>query len=62
MARRAKQRFFTFAVVTPDGEEHITVRERSLADAEASLAKAVKVRGYSKIVSQKRVLMKGEKK
>ena len=35
---KAKMKLFTFAVFTPDGEEHITVRERSLADAEASLA------------------------
>ena len=58
---KAKMKLFTFAVFTPDGEEHITVRERSLADAEASLAKAIKVRGYGKAES-KRLLRKGEKK
>lgn len=59
---RAKLKFFTFAVTAPDGEEHITVRERSLDDAEASLAKAIKVRGYKKSTKSRRVLMKGERK
>ena len=60
--RYPKYRFFTFAVSTPDGEEHITVRERRLEDADASLKKALKVRGYKSKTKYERILRKGEKK
>lgn len=48
-------KLFTFEVLTSLGDiEHITFRELSLSDAEASLKKAAKVRGYE-IVESKRL-------
>ena len=46
MGKRNGFRIFTFEVDAPYEKEHISVREKNIKAAVASLEKAMKVRGY----------------